>query len=95
MPAWDTPVRLSFLAPSPCLSESWASKTAGMLVGQASSGWSRIFYFKSWEERKEMMKAAVCTSAPSSKNHPLNFREETSVWILSMMGWRNREKSYK
>ena len=48
------PVRLSLVAPSPCLSENWASKTAGMLVGQASSGWSRIFSFKSCEERKEM-----------------------------------------
>jgi hypothetical protein len=57
-----------------------------MLVGQASSSWSRIFSFKSWEERKEM-------SVHQSVLHTLNFREETSVWILSMMGWINREKS--
>ena len=54
---------VSLVASSSCLSESWASKTVGMMVGQASPGWSRIFSFKSLEERRELMKAAVAWSS--------------------------------
>ena len=69
---WATPVRLCFVASSPCLAESRVRKGADRLEGLSSSVLFRILSFRSCEDSLEEAKAAAEKKAEEQKEKKID-----------------------
>ena len=83
---WDTTIMLHLVASSPCFSVNVFSMSAEKAEVQASSGRFSIFSFRSWEERRELVKAAKAwSSAALRPNPPRSTGSWACVhWVLLM-----------